>query len=76
MAGIHITALQKLLNSGTPVDIRLWTKKGEIQHYHNCVSLRYDFYRGTRRIKLLDSREIRTVRDCLIFEINNTTVYL
>lgn len=73
---IHITTLRHMLLSGDPVDIKLWTKAGEIQEYKNCISLRYDFYKGTRRIKLLESREIRQVRDVCIFEINGLTVFL
>ena len=34
------------------------------------ISLRYDFYRGIRRMKLLDSNEIRQLRDICIFEVN------
>ena len=48
----------------------------EILHYRNAVPLRYDFYKGTRRVKLLDSREIRTIRDVCIFEINGMEVYM
>lgn len=65
-----------MLNSHNPVSIKLWTRTGEVQCYNNCVSLKYDYYKGVRRVRLLDSREIRTVRDCLIFEINDLTVYL
>ena len=54
---IHISTLRKMLQAGDPVDISLWKSNGEILHYRNAVPLRYDFYKGTRRIKLLDSRE-------------------
>lgn len=73
---VHITTMRKMLQAGDPVDIKVWTKSGEIQSYKNCISLRYDFYKGTRRIKLLTSREIREVRDVCIFEINGLTVFL
>lgn len=73
---IHISTMRQMLKSGDPVDIKLWTKKGEIQEYKNCISLRYNFYKGTRQIKLLESREIRQVRDVCIFEINGLTVFL
>ena len=65
-----------MLRAGDPVDISLWTKSGEIQHYRNCIPLRYNFYKGTRQVKLLDSREIRTIRDVCIFEINGMEVFL
>lgn len=73
---IHISTMRAMLDAGDPVDIRLWTKSGEIQLWRNCVSLRYDFRAGTRNIKLLDSRQIRKVRDVCIFEINGLEVYL
>ncbi len=65
-----------MLQAGAPVDISLWKSNGEIQHYRNVVPLWYDFYKGIRRIKLLDSREIRTVRDVCIFEINGMEVFV
>ena len=33
---------------------------------HRSFSLLYDFYRGTRRMKLLDSNEIRQLRDVCV----------
>lgn len=68
--------MRQMLQSGDPVDIKLWTKSGEIQEYRNCISLRYNFYQGTRQIKLLTSRQIRQVRDVCIFEINGLKVFL
>lgn len=73
---IHISTLRQMLKGGDPCDIKLWTKNGEIQEYRNCISLRYNFYKGTRQVKLLESREIRQVRDVCIFEINGLTVFL
>lgn len=73
---IHITTMRKILQAGDPVDIKLWTKSGEIQSWHNCISLRYDHYAGVRNMKLLDSNQIRKVRDLLIFEVNGMTVTL
>ena len=66
---IHITTLKRMLQSPEPVDIKLWTRSGEIQSWHRYISLRYDFYKGTRRMKLLDSNEIRQLRDVCVFEI-------
>ena len=73
---IHISTLRKMLQAGDPVDLSLWKSNVEILHYRNAVPLRYDFYKGTRRIKLLDGREIRTIRDVCIFEINGMEVFL
>ena len=76
MNSVHISTLRKLLQSPEPLDLTLWTRSGEIQHWHSCISLRYDFYKGTRRMKLLDSNEIRQLRDVCIFEVNGMEVFL
>ena len=73
---IHITTARTMLNSGDPVDIAVWRANGEILHLHNCISLRYDFYAGTRNIKLLTSGQIRKIRDCCIFAVNDCEVFL
>lgn len=65
-----------MLKAGDPVDLALCTKDGQIQHYRNCIPLHYNFYSGTRQVKLLDSRQIRTIRDVCIFEINGMEVFL
>lgn len=65
-----------MLNSGDPVDIDVWKKDGSIMELRNCISLRYDFYGGWRNVKLLNSGEIRHVRDCCIFRINDLEVFL
>jgi len=38
--------------------------------------LRYNFYEGTQQVKILKSNQIRTIRLCLIFEINGIPVFL
>ena len=68
--------MREMLTHPEPVDISLFTAKGEVQHYKNCISLRYDFRNGTRRIKLLSSGQIRQVRDVCIFQINGMEVFL
>ena len=73
---IHITTLKRMLQSPEPVDLKLWTRSGEIQCWHRCISLRYDFYKGTRRMKLLDSNEIRQLRDVCVFEIYGMEVFM
>ena len=76
MHAIHINTMREMLARPEPVDISLFTSKGEVQHYKNCISLRYDFRNGTRRIKLLSSGQIRQVRDVCIFQINGMEVFL
>ena len=68
--------MRKILQAPEPVDIKLWTKCGEIQVWKNCISLHYDFYAGVRNMKLLTSNQIRKVRDVCIFEINGMEVYM
>ena len=65
-----------MLQAGDPVDIKLWTKSGEIQVWKNCIPLRYNFYQGTQQFKLLNSGQIRQVRICCIFSINDIIVFL
>ena len=48
----------------------------KIQISNNYIPLRYDFYKGVRRMKLLTSRQIRQVRDVCIFRINGMEVFL
>ena len=76
MQSIHISTLRKILDSPEPVDLRLWTRSGEIQQWTRCISLKYDFYKGTRRMKLLDSNEIWQLCDVCIFEVNGIVVYM
>jgi len=52
---IHISTLRRMLKAGDPVDIKLWTKSGEIQCWHNCILLRYNFYQDTQQFTLLGS---------------------
>ena len=73
---IHISTLRKMLKAGDPVHIKLWTKNGEIQEWKRCISIKYEHYKGTRKMKLLDSNQIRQCRECCIFEINGIEVYL
>lgn len=74
--GIHISTARKLIDSGDPVDMKVWKKDGSVMHMKRCVGLRYDFRSGTRTVKILASREIRRIRDVCIFEVNGQTVFL
>lgn len=76
MNAIHINTLRDILAHPEPVDISLFTANGEIQHYTNCISLRYNFRAGTRTVKLLTSGQIRQVRDACIFQVNGMEVFL
>ena len=38
MQSIHITTLRKILSSPEPIDIRLWTRSGEIRQLRDvCI---------------------------------------
>lgn len=76
MQAVHINTMREMLDHPEPVDISLVTSKGEVQHYENCISLRYNFRAGTRTIKLLASGQIRQVRDVCILQINGMEVFL
>ncbi|MBR4390089.1 MAG: hypothetical protein IKT00_13075 [Prevotella sp.] len=76
MQSIHISTARLMLNRPEPVDIRLWTRTGEIQEWRRCISIKYDHYKGTRKFKLLDSNQIRQMRECCLFELNSMEVYL
>ena len=76
MKSIHISTARKILQAPEPVDIKCWTKDGRIMTMHDAVPLRYNFYEGTQQFKILASREIRTIRINLIFELNNCEVFL
>ena len=65
-----------MLKAGDPVDQKQWTKSGEIQEWQNCVPLRYNFYKGTRQIKLLNSGQIRQARLACVFMVNDMEVFL
>jgi len=73
---IHISTARKMLEAGEPVDLCVWKSDGSLLEYNNCIPLRYDFYKGTRQIKLLASKEIRTIRDVCLISVNNMEMYL
>lgn len=73
---IHISTARKMLESGDPVDITFWTKDAELITLHDVVGLSYNFRSGTHNIKLLASRQIRTIRDVCLYKINGLTIYL
>ena len=76
MNAIHISTARKMLQAPEPVDIKCWAKGGRILVLNNVLPLRYNFYEGTQQVKLLKSNQIRTIRLCLIFEVNGIPVFL
>ena len=74
---IHMSQARKMLDSGQPVSLTVVRlKNGALIRYENCVSLRYDYYKGTRTIKLLKSGQMRTIHDVCIIGIDDYEVCL
>ena len=73
---IHISTMREMLKRPDPVDLIVLAKDGRVLHRDNCVGLKFDLYKGTRRIKMLSSGQIRTVRDILILSINGCEVMI
>ena len=76
MYAIHISTARRMLMAPEPVSLRCWTKSGGILVFTDAIPLKYNFYEGTQQFKIIASREIRTVRVNLIFEINGMSVFL
>ena len=76
MQSIHISTVRKMLQAPEPVDIKCWAKDGRILELNNVLPLRYNFYEGTQQVKLLKSNQIRTIRLCLVFEVNGIPCFL
>ena len=65
-----------LLETGQPVDLRLWElSSGEILTYRNVVCIGGHRRRGLHRVRFIDSGEIRAFRDITLFEINGYDIY-
>ena len=47
---IHLSTMSDMLSRPDPVDLVVLTKEGRVLTLENCVGLKYDKYRGTRRI--------------------------
>jgi hypothetical protein len=43
---------------------------------NNCIGLKFDRYKGTRRVKMLTSGQIRMIRDILVMKINGCEVMI
>ena len=63
-----------MLKRPDPVDLVLLDQSGRILRFDNCIGLKFDLYKGTRRIKLLASGQIRTIRDILVMSVNGMEV--
>ncbi len=68
--------MREMLKRPDPVDLVVLDKSGRILLLDNCIGLKFDLYKGTRRIKLLSSGQIRTIRDVLVMSVNGMEVML
>lgn len=73
---IHINQARAMLDTGQPVRLTVVKKNGGVMTIDNAVSLSYDVYTGMRSIKVLQSNQIRSIRDCLIIGVNEQEVFL
>lgn len=65
-----------MLDAGQPVSLSYVKKNGQLIRMENVVSLRYDFYAGTRTVKLLHNGRKLTIHDVCIIGINDFEVFL
>lgn len=73
---IHLSTACELMQKPEPVNLTVLKKDGGLMELEQCTSLRIDKYKGTRRVKMLRSGEIRMIRDCLILYVNGMEVVL
>ena len=65
----------KLLEIGTPVDLRLWKlSTGDILTYKGVVCFSVPRRGGTHKVRFPNG-QIREFRDITLFEINGKTIY-
>ena len=76
MQAIHLSTAQAMMARPDAIDLDVWKSDGSIIQLRNCISLKYNFYAGTRTIKLLTSIQLRTIRDCCIIRINGLEVFM
>lgn len=69
-----MTTMCDMLMKPEPVDLVVVDMSGRVLEMNNCIGLKFDKYKGTRRVKLLDSGQIRTIRDILVMKINGCEV--
>lgn len=73
---IHISQARKMLDSGRRVTLSVVKRNGSVMIAEDVVSLRYDYYRGTRTIKFIRSGQIRLIHDVCIIAIDDFEVFL
>lgn len=74
---IHMKDAVELLKDGQPHRLRVWKlATGDILTYKDAVYMGSNERGGTITVRLLRSRETRTMRRICLFEIDNLKIYL
>ena len=73
---MHISEARKILDSNLRVQLKCWKKDGSILEINECVCISSWVRKGTRRVKIFPSYQIREIRDVCIFELNHEEVFL
>lgn len=73
---IHISQARAMMDRGQTVNLLIVRKNGSLFPANEVVSLRYDYYKGTRHIKFIRSGEIRTIHDICIIGIDDFEVFI
>lgn len=74
---IHRLDAIRLLESGQPVDLRVWKlSTGDIIEYKGVICIGFHWRGGTHLVKCPKSGLPRRLRDITLFSINGMEVYL
>lgn len=73
---IHISQARAMLDRGDVVNLTVVKRNGTLFPAKEVVSLRYDYYKGTRQIKFIRSGQIRTIHDVCIIGIDDFEVFI
>lgn len=73
---MHLNEAVRIIESRQPVKLEVLKKDGSIMEMRNAVCVSSYVRGGTRRMKLLDSTQIREIRDRLIISLNDEEIYI
>lgn len=73
---MHLSEAIRIIDSGQPVKLEVLKKDGSIMEMRNAVSVSSYVRGGIRRMKLLDSAQIREIRERLIISLNDEEIYI
>lgn len=73
---VHISQARAMMDRGQVINLIVVRKNGSLFEAKEVVSLRYDYYKGTRQIKFIRSGQIRTIHDVCIIGIDDFEVFI